>query len=97
MSEQNWLSLIIQAGGAVSVCGMFLWFLHHRQKHDEERDKRFFDQLDRQTAYLRDRDAQSKEIAMSGHAALQRVADSVREMISKLDVDTSKNERSSQL
>ena len=90
MNDSQWLHLLIQAGGAVSVCAMFLWFLTQRQKHDEERDRRFFEQLDRQTAYLRERDAQSKEIALSGHAALQRVADEVRELVRRMPDDSSR-------
>ena len=78
------VSLLIQAGGAVAVCGMFLWFLrgqrkadqdriNAQQKADQARDSKFFDQLDKQTSYLRERDAQSKEIALNGHAALREV------------------------
>ena len=66
----EWVSIAIQAGGAVGVCGMFLWHLN-------KKEVRFFAAMDKQTAYLQARDAQSKEIALSGHSALGEVAKEV--------------------
>ena len=59
---------------------MFLWYLSKRSKSDEEREGRFFEQLDKQTKYLQGRDAQSKEIAMSGHDALRSLAREVEKL-----------------
>lgn len=47
-------------------------------EHLEAKDKLAQEASDKQLAYLQTRDAQSKEIALSGHAGLREVADQVR-------------------
>lgn len=87
----DWTTVAIQAGGAIAVCGMFLWFLKQKQIADDKRDNEFLSHLmrkdeqasadaDRQMNYLKQRDAQSKEIAQTGHAALMEVANQVNEL-----------------
>lgn len=88
--EVDLLNLLVQAGGAISVCGMFLWYLRRQREGDDERDDKFFAQLDKATAYLRERDEQSKQIALSGHSALREVAEQVsmvREELSRLKAE----------
>lgn len=80
----EWLTVAIQAGGAAGVCAMFLWFLSNMQKTASEKEARFFEQLDKQTAYLRERDKQSKEIAFSGHAALREISHELSELRDEL-------------
>lgn len=74
----EWLSIAIQAGGAISVCAMFLWFLMQKQAADDKARAEFLSHLERKdaatTSYLRDRDTQSRELAKEGHAALKDVA-----------------------
>lgn len=82
----DWIGLAIQAGGAVGVCAMFLWFLQSQNKQSQEKDARFFEQLDKQTAYLKSRDEQSKVIALSGHEALRSVADQLGKLHEDLAV-----------
>ena len=87
----DWLIVAIQAGGAISVCGMFIWFLINKQKADREdrvamygvldgRDRQASEDRDKQMEYLQVRDIQSKEIALSGHAALHDVATEVSKL-----------------
>lgn len=87
----DWLIVAVQAGGAISVCGMFIWFLINKQKADKEerdammshlqgRDEQASEDRDKQMAYLQVRDVQSKEIALSGHAALHDVATEVSKL-----------------
>lgn len=80
----EWLSFLIQAGGAVTVCGMFIWYLIQKQKADEESRKQFLDHMataqEKHLEYMQARDAQSKEIAMSGHAALSEITEKVAQL-----------------
>lgn len=84
----EWVSVAVQAGGAIAVCGMFLWFLKQKQiaddsarneflEHLSNKDKRGQEAADKQMEYLRSRDAQSKDIAMSGHDALREISKEV--------------------
>ena len=77
----DWTTVAIQAGGAIAVCAMFLWYLAKKQvaddaaraqflEHLEAKDKAMNDAIDKQVEYLQKRDAQSKEIALSGYASL---------------------------
>lgn len=84
VAEMDWINLAIQASGAVGVCAMFIWYLQQTKKQDIDRESKFFEQLDKQTSYLRDRDAQSKEIALNGHAALRDVAQELKALQSEL-------------
>jgi len=91
----DWISIAIQAGGAIGVCGMFLWFLNQKQiaddaarkeflEHQSTQNKQFVDHLsqrdDQQLAYLRDRDKQSREIAREGYTALREVGLEIKEL-----------------
>lgn len=62
------VQIILNSSGAVAVTALFVWYMVRRDKEMT----RFNDQ---QMKYLQSRDAQSKEIAASGHAALERVTD----------------------
>ncbi len=88
---QDWAAVAIQAGGAALVCWMFLYFLTKKQVADEvmrrefllhlkEKDDAALLSTDKHIAYLRERDAQSKEIALSGHRALSEVASHLTEL-----------------
>lgn len=81
----DWVTVAIQASGAIAVCAMFLKYLQVKQKADDEARIQFLTHLkekdaaasadiDKQVEYLKSRDTQSKEIAQSGHAALNEVA-----------------------
>lgn len=87
----DWVNVAIQAGGAMGVCGMFLWFLLKKQKADDEARKEFLEQLilkdkatgaaiDKQIEYLKHRDTQAREVAEGGHAALAALAKEFREL-----------------
>ena len=91
----EWIGLLVQAGGAVSVTGMFIWFLLNKQKQDAVARREFLDHLsdkDTRTAeainiqmkYLRDRDSQSKEIAQTGHQSLTLLSQEVALLRQKL-------------
>ena len=67
MSE-NLLQIVLNSSGALAVTALFVWYMIRRDKESAKYN-------DRQMEYLRSRDAQSKEIAASGHAALERVTD----------------------
>lgn len=67
MSE-SLLQIILNSSGALAVTALFVWYMIRRDKEAT----RFNDQ---QMKYLQSRDAQSKEIAASGHAALERITD----------------------
>lgn len=80
----DWSSLLVQTVGAITVCGMFLWFLKQKQADDERSRNTFLEHLKEkdlghqkaiaeQIEYLKSRDAQSKEIANSGHQALREI------------------------
>ncbi len=79
----NWMQVLVQAGPAGAVCGMFLWYLKNKQAADDkarveflnhmgEKDKAHAAQMTAQMAYLKSRDEQSKSIAESGHGALRQ-------------------------
>lgn len=91
----DWLTVAIQAGGAIGVCGMFLWFLNRKQaaddaardkflEHQSTQNKQFVDHLsqrdEQQLAYLRDRDKQSRDVAAEGYKALREVAGEIKEL-----------------
>ena len=84
----SWVSLAIQSAGAVAVCGMFLWYLNGKKGQDEsaresflshlkEKDTMHAESVDRLMTYVQGRDAQSKEIAQSGHDALRELSTEV--------------------
>ena len=88
METVNWLQLAIQSIGAVAVCALFIWFLVKQQKNDNEsrtqfllhlqqKDEATSEAIDKNMSYLRERDAQSKEIAFSGH---EKLADNTKEL-----------------
>lgn len=92
----DWITVAIQAGGAIGVCGMFILFLLKKQvaddtardnflQHLESKDQAMSTAIDKQMSYLRERDAQSKEIAMSGHDALREITREVSVMRATLD------------
>lgn len=74
----DWINVAIQAGGAIGVCGMFLWYLKEKQKADDEGRKQFLDHLntkDQSTAtYLRERDVLAQDIADKGFTSLRDLA-----------------------
>jgi len=91
----DWLVIAVQAGGAISVCGMFLWFLNRKQIADDTARKEFLEHQsaqnqsfvkhlsqrdDQQLAYLRDRDKQSREVAREGYTALREVGLEIKEL-----------------
>lgn len=91
----DWLTVAIQAGGAMGVCGMFLWFLNKKQtaddaarkeflEHQAEQNRQFVEHLSRrdeqQLSYLRDRDKQSRDVAAEGYKALREVAGEIKEL-----------------
>lgn len=91
----DWITVAIQAGGAIGVCGMFLWFLNRKQIADDSARKEFLDHQaaqsnqfvdhlskrdEQQLSYLRDRDKQSREVAEQGYMALREVAGEIREL-----------------
>lgn len=91
----DWLNIAIQAGGAIAVCAMFLWFLTKKQQADDAARKEFLahlrekdaaasDVLQKHLAYMRERDKQSKEIAKSGHETLSEVAKQVEALRAEL-------------
>jgi hypothetical protein len=74
----EWVNVAVQAGGAIAVCGMFLWFLLQKQKADDEARKEFLAHLhlkDQATAtYLRERDVLARDVAGKGYDALKDLA-----------------------
>jgi hypothetical protein len=78
------LQLLMHTAGAITVTGVFVWYLTKRDKQQHESMAELVSRHERQNAasmeYLRSRDAQSKEIAASGHAALREVAEAVTEV-----------------
>lgn len=87
----EWFALLIQAGGAALVCGMFLWFLQQKQVADDESRKTFLEHLtrkdeaaaeaaDKQLGYLRERDAASQELARNGHKAVNDMAEAINRL-----------------
>ena len=81
----EWINLAVQAGGAIAVCAMFLWYLTKKQGADDSARREFLDHLtqkdiatgkaiDQQIEYLRHRDEQSKDIADKGFASLNDLA-----------------------
>jgi len=98
MSE--WTTIAIQAGGAIAVCAMFLWFLQKKGEADDKarneflthlavKDKSQNEAIDKYLEYMRSRDVQSKEIAMNGHEALRQISMQVQQLRMEL---TNKNE-----
>lgn len=83
-SMSEWLSIAIQAGGAIAVTAMFIWYLIKKAAQDDaSRDKFLAHMAANQEAHLKhmeQRDAQSKEIALSGHAALHELSGKVSEL-----------------
>jgi len=99
------MKLAIQAGPAAAVCGMFLIFLLYLRKledaakkeflsHLEIKDKQHTESVDKQMSYLRERDAQSKEIAMNGHDALREVGHEVARLREDLSRERNANRSS---
>lgn len=95
----EWVSVAVQAGGAIAVCGMFLWFLKQKQIADDKSRAEFLQHLsdkdasaqkamDTQMQYLRDRDAQSKEIAQTGHKALTQISTEVLQLATLISART---------
>jgi DNA integrity scanning protein DisA with diadenylate cyclase activity len=95
MDPVDWGSLAIQAGGAITVCGMFLGYLVKRDKdtkterreereqflkHIQDKDDSHKESISQLMGYLKDRDAQSKEIALSGHDKLEKVNHGLNEL-----------------
>ncbi len=87
----EWIGLAVQAGGAIAVCAMFLWFLKQKQTADDKARKEFLNHLamkDKSASeerkidvdHMRERDSQSREIAMSGHNALREVATNLEKL-----------------
>ncbi len=98
----EWTQLAIQAGGAIAVCGMFLFYLKSMKQeeqaaraafmtHLKDKDEIHNDLMSRQMEYLKSRDAQSKEIAQSGHAALNEIVKGFEQLKSKIDSFECKN------
>lgn len=62
--------------------GMFIWYLVHKSKNDDEARQKFLDHLNDKDRihldYLRERDYQSKEVAEGGYGALRELAGEVR-------------------
>ena len=125
----SWLELLLQAGGAITVCGFFLYFMSRKQSednksrealmvhlvnigkqyqqqinsiitsHQDQIDKMVTsnqDQIDKIIAshqeqvgnlmrYLKDRDAQSKDIASSGHESLRENTSAISNLSSKVE------------
>jgi len=95
--EANWVSIAIQAGGAIAVCAMFLWFLQKKSAEDKVKSAEFLTHLerkddlhqkavDKQMSYLRDRDKQATELANAGHQGLREISVQVsglREQLSR--------------
>ena len=88
MESIGWVDLAMQAGGAMAVCAMFLWHLKGQAAHQESSRTAFMEHLARKDdehtkamtqlmEYLKQRDAQSKEIAMNGHAALRENTEAI--------------------
>ncbi len=97
----DWLTVAIQAGGAIGTCGMFLWYLNKKHAADDKSRDKFLEHLeakdeasqkaiDQQMQYLRERDVQSKEIAQSGHDALRQLTERVAELSVKVGQSRSK-------
>lgn len=76
----DWLTVAIQAGGAVGVCGMFLWYLREKDKQQKHLIETHQAQTTEQMSYLRERDKQSREVAKEGYEALHTLADEIREL-----------------
>jgi len=87
----QWVSIAIQAGGAIAVCAMFLKFLQKKAVADDTKSAAFLEHLvakdrlaqqatDKQMEYLRERDQQSKDIAINGHDALREVSSHVNNL-----------------
>ena len=80
----DWLAVAVQAGGAIAVCGMFLWFLKNKGEADDKARNEFLAHLQSKDelfqASLTERDKASKEIAKSGHDALRDVSQQVNEL-----------------
>jgi len=84
----DWITVAIQAGGAMAVCAMFLFYLDKKQKSDEAARQNFLEHLARKDAicgeeinqqmdYLKSRDQQSRELAESGFAALRELSEKI--------------------
>lgn len=73
VEAKDWITLVVNAGGAVATCAMFLWYLIRKDKSTSEA-------MNQQMAYLKDRDQQSKEIAINGHDALKEISEKVTEL-----------------
>lgn len=87
----DWIPVAVQAGGAIAVCGMFLWYLKTIKTAEDQARETFLqhlvakDEHQREVSkeymsYLKDRDGQSKEIALTGHAALREVTSAVNSL-----------------
>jgi len=93
---KDWISLAVQAGGAISVCAMFIYHLNQNRvaadvkdnkflDHINSKDERSVEQSDKHMAYLGVRDTQSIDIAKAGHAALDKVAQEVFLLRTKIE------------
>ena len=91
----EWIQLAVQAGGALGVCGMFLWYLNAQKQAEDDERKAFMAHLerkdemhnvaiDKQIEYLKQRDEQSKSIAQTGHAALHTLATEITRLSEKI-------------
>jgi hypothetical protein len=70
VEPKDWITLVVNAGGAVATCAMFLWYLIRKDKSTSEA-------MNQQMSYLKERDSQSKEIALNGHDALKEIGEKV--------------------
>ena len=79
--EVDWIQAAVQAGGTLAACALFLGFMIRQgalseakmdqlMGHLQTKDKAHQEAIDSMMAYLKDRDAQSREIAKGGHDAL---------------------------
>ena len=86
---QGWIQIVTSGG-----FGALVWYLvavalpkmqDRFDQHAARQQKQYLESLDKQMEYLQTRDAQSKEIAQTGHAALSDVSQAVNTMAAKVD------------
>ena len=100
--DGNVLDMLINHGPTVVVVGLFLWYQVRRdhmqgamidrlgQRHEDrltEISKSHEAHIATMMGYLRERDSQSKAIAMSGHDALRAVGKSVESLRQSIEKD----------
>ena len=83
-TTMDWITLAVQAGGAIAVCGMFLFFLMKKQAADDLSRNEFLEHMSNTNKenlqYLRERDKQSREIAEGGYSALRELSDKISQL-----------------